>query len=235
MSCERFRAQIVDHAFGADLADAAATHLRGCGACRRLFEGQQRQVAGIDELLQRALEIEPSAEFVARTVSRLERPAFDWRAVLWWAAPAAAAAVLLVAVLATPRSAEDRLAGRHAAAPPSPAIAPPVSDRGAAQATAPGPPSGESAHKRVGGRRTAAAGVEPPARSDVEVLVPSEQAKALARYLTLVRRGVLDTSAIADPARAVRGELVIEPLSVDVLPAASEKPGESAVDRRGWE
>jgi hypothetical protein len=67
------------------------------------------------------------------------------------------------------------------------------------------------------------------------VLVAADQARALARYLTLVRRGVLDTSGLpaSENAAAAWGELVIQPLSVEVLPAAeSENMSGSAVDRR---
>ena len=64
MSCDRYTVAIVDHACGAEIPADAATHLRTCGACSRLFDEQRRLLQDLDQELQRALAIEPSARFL---------------------------------------------------------------------------------------------------------------------------------------------------------------------------
>jgi hypothetical protein len=65
-----------------------------------------------------------------------------------------------------------------------------------------------------------------PARPDAAVVTP--QAEALARYLSLVRKGAIDPSALADPntaAIAAPDDLVIAPLSVEALPVRNVERG----------
>jgi hypothetical protein len=53
-----------------------------------------------------------------------------------------------------------------------------------------------------------------------DVVVPAGQLRAIERYMTLVRRGALDTSALANPEKSdvtAPTDLVIAPLSVEVL------------------
>ena len=53
-----------------------------------------------------------------------------------------------------------------------------------------------------------------------EVLVPAESARAMARYLGLVRKGAIDTSTLAEPktsGNTTPTDLVIQPLAVDAI------------------
>ena len=67
--------------------------------------------------------------------------------------------------------------------------------------------------------------------------MPAAQSQAIERYLTLVRRGTLDTSALANPEKAgatTPTELEIAPLSVEALALPGDEYGSgSGVDRRG--
>ena len=114
MSCDRYTDAIVDHACGADLADDAAAHLRGCPACRRTLEEQRQVLQGLDSDLQEALAIEPSAWFEAQTLAGLERTPIRRRRAFWWIAVAAAAAVIILGTLVAIRSGDrstDRSSG----------------------------------------------------------------------------------------------------------------------------
>ena len=78
-------------------------------------------------------------------------------------------------------------------------------------------------------------GREPERRLDTDVLVPAGQLRAIERYMTLVRRGALDTSPLANSERTdvtAPTDLVIAPLSVDVIgvPTGESGPG-AGVDR----
>ena len=70
------------------------------------------------------------------------------------------------------------------------------------------------------------------------VLVSADQARAIERYLALVRRGALETPGLAANVRSEIPEpvdLVVAPLSVDavVLPDV-EREAAVAVERRGF-
>ena len=108
MSCDRHTDAIIDHACGAEIADDAAAHLAGCADCHRLFDEQRRMVRALDEELQLALAIEPSARFVPDVLARVERSRPSWRGFVSWAIPVAAAAALLLVTLATLRPGSER-------------------------------------------------------------------------------------------------------------------------------
>jgi len=210
-----------------------------------MFAEQQRLVEGIDQELQLALEIEPSSGFVPDVLARVQRRAFPWRTVMWWGAPAAAAAALILVVLGWPRVTEQQPPDRHD---------PPVlSTAGTPPAMAPTPPEMQPAppkvvpSKRPGGQwpqsetrdgvRDAHPVIDQPMhRVEAEVIVPQEPARAVSRYLTLVRRGAIDTSTLSveGSGDVAPTELAIVPLSVDAvaMPDAENRIGPGG-DRRG--
>lgn len=231
MSCDRYTDAIVDHACGADLADDAAAHLRGCAACRRIFEEQRQLLRGLDSDLQAALAIEPSAWFEAQTLAGLERSPIRRPGLFWWIAVAAAAAVIILGTLVAIRSGDRQpLDRQEAAARP---VAPPTSVA---------EPVGSSAAQAVVATRSAAASSETPRRREPatvaarqqggptkpDVAVVTTQAQAIARYLAFVRKGAIDSSALADPntvAIAAPDDLVIAPISVEALPVRNVERG----------
>ena len=74
------------------------------------------------------------------------------------------------------------------------------------------------------GRGASAAG--DPTKPDVAIV--TTQAQAIARYLALVRKGAIDSSALADPntiAIAAPDDLVIAPISVEALPVRNVERG----------
>ena len=113
MSCDRYTDAIVDHACGAEIAADAAAHLKVCAACSRTFDEQRRLLQDLDQELQVALAIEPSARFVADAMAGMQRSAQRRRAIIWWSAPLAAAAVLVLLALGSLRFGEQRPADRH--------------------------------------------------------------------------------------------------------------------------
>ena len=112
MSCDRYTGAIVDHACGAEISADAAAHLKVCAACSRTFDEQRRLLQDLDQELQVALAIEPSARFVADVMTGVQRSAQRRRAIIWWSAPVAAAAVLVLLALGSLRFGERRPADR---------------------------------------------------------------------------------------------------------------------------
>ena len=229
MSCERHAGAIVDHACGAEIAAEAAAHLQTCASCQRMFAEQQRLVEGIDQELQLALEIEPSQGFVPDVLARVQRPAFPWRTVMWWGASAAAAAALILVVLGWPRMTEQQPPDRHDppvlstdSTPPAPNPMPPavqpVPSKVVTSKSSGGPP--RRGEPRGGGRSPRAVVEQPMHRVAADVVVPEPQSRAIARYLTLVRRGAIDTSTLVSSEGVsvdAPSELVISPISVDAI------------------
>ena len=113
MSCDRYTSAIVDHACGAEIAADAAAHLKVCAACSSMFDEQRRLLQDLDQELQVALAIEPSARFVADAMAGMKRSAERRRAIIWWSVPVAAAAVLVLLALGSWRFGERRPADRH--------------------------------------------------------------------------------------------------------------------------
>ena len=107
MSCDRYTSAIVDHACGAEIAADAAAHLKVCAACSSMFDEQRRLLQDLDQELQVALAIEPSARFVADAMAGMQRSAQRRRAIIWWSAPVAAAAVLVLLALGSLRFGEQ--------------------------------------------------------------------------------------------------------------------------------
>jgi hypothetical protein len=237
MSCDRYIGAIVDHACGAEIAADAAAHLKVCAACSRTFDEQRRLLQDLDRELQVALAIEPSARFVADAMAGVQRSANRWRRVMWWSAPLAAAAVLVLVALGSLRFGEQGPADRHE--PPavqtasSAHVAYPTQTAAAPSAPAQGAPRVTAARRRSGERTMVAR--EPERRLDADVVVPAGQLRAIERYMTLVRRGALDTSPLANSEKSdvtAPTDLVIAPLSVDVLVVPNAESGiGSGVDR----
>jgi hypothetical protein len=245
MSCDRYTVAIVDHACGAEIPADAATHLRTCGACSRLFDEQRRLLQDLDQELQRALAIEPSARFLPDAMAGVERSALRSRRIMWWIAPAAAAAALVLVTVTALRFGEQRPAGRHEPAAPPAASSAPAGERTTSNVTPSAPAQGASRQataRRRGERtktveRTTTLTRDHGSRLHADVVVPAGQSRAIERYLSLVRRGALDTSALADSDRtsaATPADLVIAPLSVEAIdvPDGESEIGPS-VDRRG--
>lgn len=240
MSCDRYTGAIVDHACGAEIAADAAAHLRGCAVCSRMFDEQRRLLQDLDQELQIALAIEPSARFLAEAMAGVERSARRWRKIMWWSAPATAAAVLILVTLGSLRLGERRPADRHEPAALHTASSALAGDRttsnAAPSANAGGAPRLAAARRRSS-ESTKVVVREPGSRVEADVVVPAAQSRALERYLTLVRRGALDASALANSDRtgvAAPTDLIIAPLSVEALAVTDVESGIGpGVDRRG--
>jgi hypothetical protein len=226
MSCERYAAEIVDHALGADLSRDGARHLAECAACRAAFDGQQRAMRAIEQDLAQLGAIEPSGDFAARVRTRIESRERARVPAFWWltSAAAAAAAILLVAAFVIQRADRGdvpREAPRVAVSSKQPAQVPGVvPDVPAVTAE---PPAAASASRRPNPsardrRAVSAAHVTAPVRPDAEVIVPPDQALAIARLVALVRSGQgpdIPAKPAADPAPPA--DLVIAPLTIDAL------------------
>lgn len=240
MSCERYTSAIVDHACGAEIAPDAAAHLGSCAGCRWVFDEQRRVLGDLARQLELALQIEPSARFVPEVLARVERSEFGGRSLMWWVVPAAATALLLLVTLASLRSGEPPAADRHATAVRPLVSSAPHADAvpsGSAPSTTPeARPRLSHTRQHVDRPRVVVKRLGP---AEPEVLVPAARSQALARYLTLVRRGALDASALvgSEGTLAVAPtDLVIAPLSVEALAMTNVASGiGSGVDRRGPE
>jgi hypothetical protein len=225
MSCARYISAIVDHACGAGIAPEAADHLATCQTCGARFAEQRRILEGLDDELQRALAVVPSAAFARGVHSRIEHAPAKSARVLWWSACGVAAAILLVIGInlvrstdgVRPRLSDSALQPPATAATSAPTVpvVPPVVDR---QQDARRTERRVVHHVR---RRPAHEG-QTVALPAAEVLVPPDQQLAIAHLMRLVRNGTLDASRFpvdrqgesATPAELVVPPLTIEPIAV---------------------
>jgi hypothetical protein len=235
MSCERHTSAIVDHACGAEIAADAAAHLTSCPHCGRLFDEQVRLLQDLDRQLQAALKIEPSARFVSDVVARVERSPSRWRNAIWWGVPAAAAVLMLV-TLGTLRDGDRLTADRpHAAVRPSVPSTPASSLASSNPTTRTTVETSRLTDSRRVDRRRGV--VKRPRTLDADALAPAAQSRAIARYLTLVRRGVVDGSALIrsnETGVARPADLAIAPLSIESLVVTNVEHGIGpGVDRSG--
>ena len=228
MSCDRYTGAIVDHACGAEIAADAAAHLKVCTNCSHIFDEQRRVLQDLDQELHAALAIEPSARFVAETMAGLERSTNRWRTVMWWSVPVAAAAVLVLLTLGSLRFGERRPADRREPAAVQTSSSTRAGD-GTPSSAAPFAPAESAPRLTAAGRRGGErAKVAREAKGHPEVVVSDAQSRAIERYMTLVRRGALDTSALANSEKTdvtVPNDLVIAPLSVDLLVVPNGESG----------
>ena len=236
MSCERYAEAIADHACGGDLAPDAAAHLHTCAVCAALLDEQRATIGALDREIEEALAIEPSPYFVDRVQAHVRESASAAPRLRW---ALAAAAAIVIAVIASSIALRDSTPPTVAQTQPPPGAAP-------MPAPATATPSSSSVEKR----ETSAAPVKdaaarPPAQQRAapvtrsvrqpEVIVPPDQARALGRYLALVRTGKVDTSTLTPPTE-VGLDLVVAPLAVDPLAVIPLEPGTSdAGDRRPHE
>ncbi len=239
MSCERYAPAIDDHACGADLAPDVAAHVASCVGCAGRLAQQRRAIEGLDAELQQMLAVEPSPFFVQRVQAHVKTsPAVRGWSAFWWSAIAAAAAVVIVATSLTMREPRD---GRSSQARPetpsqtqTTAANPPASSPTARDSSATGPNQSPIAPRRRTRPPTVTA-TSVRAHVEPDVLVPAGQMQAVARYMTLLRSGRLDTSSLeakaeedSTPEELVLGALEIRPMTVTELDGTTS----SAVDRR---
>jgi hypothetical protein len=229
MSCERYAEAITDHACGADLPPEAAAHLRSCATCTAMLVERRTAIGALDGEIQNVLAIEPSPYFVERVQAHVREtsPAAPW----WRWALAAAAAIVILAIAGSfalrsgPPPTVARAPQPSVVTPaPAPPVAVPPSQVEKRESER---PPDETLSRRHLPRQPATRGAAPRtamARAQPEVIVPAEQARAVARYLALVRSGQVDTSTLAAPEK-VAAELDVAPLAVDPLAVRPLEPG----------
>jgi hypothetical protein len=239
MSCRRFREAITDHACGAPIDDAAAAHLGSCARCRAALDEEQRLIADLNVDLGRALAITASDNFAERVSTRVQAARANavpgTFATRWWLSAAAAVAVMAVGVyFAWP--AYDSVAPQQTAA--SSASAPEQARSTRVDAPASATTSAKAAPRKrtppaASTRRTAAIATLPTS-TELKVVVPTTQARAIARMKELVKNGVLSGAPLE--ISAPPDELVIAPLSVPglVVPNAEtgKAPGSGSIHDR---
>jgi hypothetical protein len=183
-----------------------------------MTEDDERVLAAAERDLERLLSVEPSPDFAARVRDRIsDEAARRWTAG-WWLPAAAAAAAFVVALAVTlpqstvvpDRSIARPSIGRDVSLPTSnpapPRIAP--SSRPVAR-------TGVETASRLGSRHAPATPAEP-----LEVLVPTDQTRALARLVEMARTRAVDADAFAFHAQQVTGndsEQAVAPIVVDEL------------------
>jgi hypothetical protein len=182
-----------------------------------MTEDDERMLAVAERDLERLLSVEPSPDFAARVRERIsDEAARRWSPGWWW--PAAAAAVFAAALAVTiPRSSvvPDRSIARPsigrdvslpASNPAPPRIAP---------GSRPVARTGVDTASRLGSRHAPATPTEP-----LEVLVPTDQTRALARLVEMARTRAVDADAFAFHAQQVTGndsERAVAPIVIHEL------------------
>jgi hypothetical protein len=234
MSCEHYKAVMVEAATAGEVAPRLRLHLEGCAECRAAFAREQSLFLAVHASLSQRMNVSPCPEFLPRMRSAVEREnsrrsvraAYVW---LRWLPLAGAAAVCLALLLA---------AKHHSVTPAQPpsvrnGLAPEaakmqVHPRGL-------PPVTESAVQALAGPSKRPAKRELPVHADSsvqapEILVPSDERVALAQFVAglSARREV--ALALARPApfefaleTTPGGPLEIPKLEVPPLLPVNEK------------
>jgi len=226
MSCERYREAITDHAFGAPLDRTAASHLAACATCRRVFDDQKRAAREMDDDLREALAIAASPEFAARVSGRIrdQRPALPFVVRSWMSVAAAAVVVTALYLALGPR---PGVPAESASANPPQAVALPGVERPSPDVPderAAADPIKPAQRRAAHAPRTASAAAT---RMELEVIVPPDQSRAIARLKELVREGALDELPL--PPAATAEDLFIAPLQIPDL-LVRDLPGGSSAD-----
>ena len=228
MSCERYAQAIEDHACGADLAAAAAAHLDSCMRCAAAFEAQRRALEDLEAELQRAVAIDPSPAFAPGVRAGIDRASSAGYRLAWLAAP------LAVGAASRSRSSSARLAidrphrprrgsqHRRRRRRRSPARHRIVQRRTGRRGRGGGPAAAD--------RRRRSRAIPRPA--EPEIIVPPGQARALARYMALVRRGTIDAAVLLQPPAELQApaDLVVDPLTVAPISAGRTETITPAAD-----
>ena len=212
MSCDRFRAAILESALDEALLAAAGEHLALCSQCRQALERERELLQRIDADLRAALEIAPSPSLLPRIHARVARePARGSPWTMRWLLPAVAGALALFAL------------ARYTRQPPP---GPTQGERAApvvAASAAPSSPQAEPRTREVrvsGPRRTVA--LAP--RAEPEVIVPAAEEAALRQLAAVLRRKEVELAsvALAEAESPPIEDLKVAPL--DIPPLSPDSP-----------
>lgn len=190
-----------------------------------MTEDNERVLAVAERDLERLLAIEPSPDFAARVRERISDEASRRRSPGWWFPAAAAAAVCAAALAVTiprstvvrePSTAATPTIGRDVPLPAANPAPPPIAPIGRSVAL-----TGAGTANRFNSRQAAAAPAEP-----LEVFVPADQTRALARLLEMARTRAVDARVFAFDAQQTTGDdsaqavapIVVHELDVSLIP-----------------
>ena len=228
MSCEHYAQAIEDHACGADLAAAAAAHLDSCVRCAAAFEVQRRALEDLEAELQRAVAIDPSPAFAPGVRAGIDSASSAGYRLAWLAAPLGIGAALAIAVLlGAPGNRPAELAGTRKPAPPS---SPSTIARNSPSSPTVAPAVAIGVRQAAADTRRRSRAIPRPA--EPEIIVPPGQARALARYMALVRRGTIDAAVLIQPPAELQApaDLVVDPLTVAPIGAGRTETITPAAD-----
>jgi len=195
-------------------------------------------MTNVDQELQRALEVEPSPEFLARVRMRIaDEPSPRRWGFTWVFAAAAAAAAVIVAVVLTRSAGEQQQSVVLLASRTLPTFeVPTIVGRPLTAASNDGGPEGPPYTRRdnpaaggagVGRPFRAASNHDTPERAP-EILVDARESSALRRLMAAVGARRIDLRAVLKPGPFAIAdaepisEIEIKPISIDPLEATSE-------------
>jgi hypothetical protein len=205
MSCERYKAVILEAAAAGEVAPPLRWHLEGCAECRAAFADEQSLFSAVDASLSQRMNVSPRPEFLPRVRSAIDLANSGWavRASSIWfrglpvaGAAAAVCLALLFAVRHHSVTSERQQPVTHALAQG------PAQAQVHAQQVQPKP---EAAVRAMAGP------MKHPAKRELqihangfvpapEILVPSEERVALAQFVAGLSRRREVALALARPA-----------------------------------
>lgn len=223
MACERYVDALAGVAAGAPAGAEIEAHLVTCEACRVELQALRGALGVADAELLRLLAAEPSPALRMRIREAVAQDAVRRSFARWFPArrllPAAATILTALAILVVwhetrpapgPRGASPSRAPRPAGRPPTAGLPAPLTEARRPAAGAASRPAHIRAPHPVGPRASM-----PKAAAEPEVLVPPEEAEALARFaLDLERRQVAPGSLLVADLRAP----LAEPKPIDIAP-----------------
>jgi hypothetical protein len=226
MTCEKYKAALIDVAAGDPIDRGLADHLEACTPCRAALTHEQNLFTAIDDTLRARMSETPRAGFLASVYAPIEHAAQEQDAQkqsVWnpmWALAGAAALALVAVVIAHPwgRLRQQPVTAESVKAPALRArenAAMTQSVRGSADY------SRTQQHARLDSaqpRHAQTPVAKQPATVEPEVLVPPDEARAFALFVARVAR----RDAIA--------EAVVRPAVEKAVERNAELPGVPSVD-----
>jgi hypothetical protein len=125
MSCEHYKAVMVEAAAAGEMGSPLRLHLEGCVECRAVFAYEQSLFSAVDTCLSQRMNVSPSLEFLPRVRSAIDLEKSGWSirtSNVWfrWLPLAGAAAVCLALLFAAkhhPVAPEQQPSVRNGVAP----------------------------------------------------------------------------------------------------------------------
>jgi hypothetical protein len=217
MPCEHYKNALIEAAAGGlDPRGELRAHLDACASCRAAFEQEQSLFASIDAGLQVTANAEVTASLVPRVLARLDEAVTPQRRWMQHLVFATAGVALLFAIFLFAQQHPSRPDIQAKQTPQIPVSEPPTTNAHNQNSV-----SGTqivSSNLNNSQRRGPSTFLHSVASSQPEVLVPSDEREAFARFVaTLQERGEMAVALVTPSTPEKGAPASLEPLQINQL------------------